>query len=111
MQFVPFRACEFVRACDFVREQLTLPYVLDICVQLASGVRHLHACGILHRDLKSDNALVAGKDPLVVKWADFGCSVKLAAAPAPVGSSTYGKGTWVGARILRCDFLGPFFLC
>ena len=70
--------------------QLTLPYVLDICVQLTSGLRHLHAaCGIVHRDLKSDNALVAGKDPLVVKWADFGCSVKLNDGTT---SATFGTG-------------------
>ena len=75
--------------------QLTLPYILDICVQLASGVRHLHACGILHRDLKSDNALVAGLTPVVVKWADFGCSVKLAGR---VGSATYGCGKLFGTR-------------
>ena len=60
--------------------QLTFPYMLSICVQLASGLQHLHACGVLHRDLKSDNALVQSVTPLIVKWADFGCSVKLAAA-------------------------------
>ena len=70
--------------------QLTLPYLLNICVQLTSGLRHLHSCGILHRDLKSDNALVASKDPLIVKWADFGCSVKL--VPSTADRVTYGKG-------------------
>ena len=81
-----------------VRSQLTLPYVLNVCVQLTSGLRHLHAaCGVLHRDLKTDNALVAGKDPLVVKWADFGCSVKLTGGPtSSAGGSTYGKGGCVG---------------
>ena len=73
--------------------QLTLPYVLNVCVQLTSGLRHLHAaCGVLHRDLKTDNALVAGKDPLVVKWADFGCSVKLAGGAASAGvARNYGN--------------------
>ncbi len=46
-------------------------------LQLACGVKHLHACGVLHRDLKADNALIASLQPLVVKWADFGVSVKL----------------------------------
>ena len=59
--------------------QLTLPYAVNICFQLACGLQHLHACGVLHRDLKTDNALVQALQPLVVKWADFGCSVKLAA--------------------------------
>ena len=56
--------------------QLTLPYLLDICTQLTNGVQHLHSCGIIHRDLKSDNALVASFTPLTIKWIDFGCSVK-----------------------------------
>ena len=53
--------------------QLPVPYLLDVCVQLASGVHQLHEGGIIHRDLKADNALVQGRR---VKWADFGCSVK-----------------------------------
>ena len=68
--------------------QLTLPFLVDICVQLISGVQHLHACGVLHRDLKTDNALVVSLAPLLVKWADFGVSVKLAAAR----DATYGVG-------------------
>ncbi len=59
----------------------------DVFLQLACGMKHLHGCGVLHRDLKTDNALIAGRDPLVVKWADFGCSVKL-----EMGNSTYGAG-------------------
>ena len=69
--------------------QATLPYLVDICVQLTSGLRHLHACGVLHRDLKTDNALVQSLQPLVVKWADFGCSVKLKGGTT---SATYGTG-------------------
>ena len=79
-----------------------MPYVLNICVQLASGLLHLHAaCGVLHRDLKTDNALVHGLLPLIVKWADFGCSVKLAAgSTSAAGEATYGKGEWA------CDYRG-----
>ena len=74
--------------------QLTLPYVLVICLQLASGVHFLHSCDVLHRDLKTDNALVSALTPtLVVKWADFGCSVPLTVAtPSPYGLQK-GKAT------------------
>ena len=86
----PPRHCRLVYVLCVPHPQLTLPYVLNICVQLTSGLLHLHAaCGVLHRDLKTDNALVAGKDPLVVKWADFGCSVKLMGGAT---STTYGNG-------------------
>ncbi len=57
--------------------QITADHVADIFTQLASGLRQLHDCGVLHRDLKTDNALIAGLMPFVVKWADLGCSVKL----------------------------------
>jgi serine/threonine protein kinase len=62
----------------------TVDIVLNAFVQLASGVKHLHACGVLHRDLKTDNALIQSVAPLVVKWADFGCSVMLD-APSSYG--------------------------
>ena len=65
--------------------------MVDICYQLACGLLHLHGCGVLHRDLKTDNALVAAKDPLVVKWADFGLGVKLDTSPADCAPRPYGS--------------------
>ena len=56
--------------------QLTLPYV------------QVKACSVLHRDLKTDNAIVARLAPVVVKWSDFRCSVKLATAGRGAGPST-----------------------
>ena len=55
-------------------------------MQLTLGVAHIHACGILHRDLKADNALIQALDPLWLKWGDFGCAVQL-------GKDKYGDGT------------------
>ncbi len=77
-----FCFCFFVYSAQWTADKAT-----DVFLQLACGVKHLHACGVLHRDLKTDNALVQASDPLVVKWADFGCSVLLAAVDA---ESTYG---------------------
>ena len=71
--------------CCCMRSQLGAAFVLDVMVQLALGVAHLHSCGILHRDLKADNALIQGLDPLVVKWGDYGCAVQL-------GVNLYGDG-------------------
>ena len=64
---------------------------MEVMHQLALGVAHMHACGILHRDLKADNALIQALDPLVIKWSDFGCAVELGHAP-------YGTGVWTPAR-------------
>ena len=52
----------------------------------------MHACRVLHRDLRTDNALVAGLTPLVVKWADFGVSVKLAGATCDAATPYGGQG-------------------
>ena len=67
--------------------QLSATFVLEVMVQLAVGVAHMHSCGILHRDLKADNALIQGLDPLVVKWGDYGCAVQL-------GRNLYGDGRY-----------------
>ena len=66
--------------------QLVASLVLDVMLQLALGVAHMHSCGILHRDLKSDNALIQSIVPLVVKWGDYGCAVQL-------GKNVSGDGT------------------
>jgi serine/threonine protein kinase len=68
-------------------EQWTAAIATDVFLQLACGMKHLHACGVLHRDLKTDNALIQSIAPLVVKWADFGVSVKLDGKGV---ASTYG---------------------
>ena len=39
---------------------------------------HLHQLGILHRDLRAANVLVAAVDPIRVVIADFGVSHQLA---------------------------------
>jgi serine/threonine protein kinase len=51
--------------------------VANVFLQLAAGVMQLHAKNVVHRDLKTDNALVSAVVPLTVKWADFGCAVSL----------------------------------
>ena len=54
---------------------------MDVMLQLTVGVAHMHACGILHRDLKADNALIQALDPLWVKWGDYGCAVQFERNP------------------------------
>ena len=66
---------------------MTGAFVLEVMVQLTLGVAHLHSCGILHRDLKADNAFIQARDPLVIKWGDFGCAVQL-------GKNCYGDGMY-----------------
>ncbi len=52
-----------------------MDFVIDLLFQLVLGVEHMHTCGVLHGDLRLDNALVFSRRPLVVKWSNFGSAV------------------------------------
>lgn len=51
---------------------LPLNLVLKLALDIAHGMQYLHAQGILHRDLKSENLLL--DEYMCVKVADFGIS-------------------------------------
>ncbi len=60
---------------------LSLPLAVDIMLQIAEGMKYLHECGVMHRDLKADNVLINVVDnesyisPSVqVKLTDFSLS-------------------------------------
>jgi serine/threonine-protein kinase len=69
-------------ACEFVR-------------QTAEGLRHAHEMGIVHRDVKPRNLMVARPNPaapLVVKIADFGIPKALAGAGPFAAPEARGAG-------------------
>ncbi|CAL4968787.1 unnamed protein product [Urochloa decumbens] len=51
-------------------QRFTEPQVKCLMTQLLGGLRHCHARGVLHRDIKGSNLLVGGDG--VLKIADFG---------------------------------------
>lgn len=70
--------------------QLSLKQALHYCEQVCAGLRHAHAQGIIHRDIKPQNLLLT-KDKDVVKIADFGVA-RLGSSDAPitrVGTNVY----------------------
>lgn len=74
---------DYLRDADnFFPHQMVLTAALDVAV----GMAHIHASGVLQRDLKSKNCLLS--DNLVVKVADFGL--------ARFQSTAYGALTFVG---------------
>ncbi|MBI5517459.1 MAG: protein kinase [Deltaproteobacteria bacterium] len=74
MEYVPGSTLEArVRASP---EGLAVETALDLALQVAHGVEFLHARGVVHRDLKPGNCLVADGDS--VRLTDFGLG-KLAA--------------------------------
>ena len=56
-----------------------LPFdsAVSILQQCVGGLYHLHQLGILHRDYRAANVLLASMDPLHVVIADFGVSHQL----------------------------------
>ncbi|EAN78428.1 protein kinase, putative [Trypanosoma brucei brucei TREU927] len=69
---------------------IPLPTVRQWTFQIVCGVKYLHDCGIVHRDIKGDNVLVSLEG--IIKLADFGCSKTI----DDVCSKTHGCETMVG---------------
>ena len=67
------------------RRELTAEGVLDIGRQIADAVAHAHSHGIVHRDLKSSNMVIATDGR--VKVLDFGIATRVAAAADAVTES------------------------
>lgn len=57
------------------RGALTLPEVIDIMLQLTSGIAHAHESYIIHRDVKPQNVLIL--EDGTVKITDFGIATAL----------------------------------
>ena len=84
----------FCHAC-FPQGGLTLGQALHVSVQVLTGLQHLHRLGVLHRDLRTSNILVEGRDPLHVLVADFGVSHVLRQLEGATGTVGYA-----GLRLL-----------
>ncbi|MFN2454339.1 MAG: protein kinase [Pyrinomonadaceae bacterium] len=81
---VRFIATEFIEGQtlrELIAEQdLPLEEILDIAIQIASGLTAAHAAGIVHRDIKPEN--IMRRTDGIVKILDFGIA-KLTEQSAP----------------------------
>lgn len=68
---------------------------MELATQLFSGLRDLHAIGILHRDIKPDNLLLA-TDGQTLKIADLGWCAEIRDLP----TNTAGTFTYMAPEIL-----------
>jgi serine/threonine protein kinase len=99
---VHFIATEFIDGKtirELIRaETLTLGELIDIAIQLVSGLSAAHAAGIVHRDIKPEN--VMRRHDGVVRILDFGIA-KLVEAPASE------MATEVGALLGTPAYVSP----
>ena len=74
---------DVVRYCCFTALQpIPWPTVLTLLSQIADGLSMVHACDIIHRDVKADNVFISAIVPLAVKLGDLGLSHVLSTAGA-----------------------------
>ncbi len=91
MEFVPGKTVhQLVRELGPFDERHTL----DIAIQVAASVQEAHDRGIVHRDIKSANVMLARDDPtLIVKVLDFGVGKQV----GPVAEEVTVPGHFVGS--------------
>ncbi|GAB2254228.1 hypothetical protein Droror1_Dr00022037 [Drosera rotundifolia] len=69
------------------------PLLLKLMRDMVSGLVHLHELGIIHRDIKPQNVLVAKDKTLCAKLSDMGISKRLIADMSSLGQHVTGYGT------------------
>ena len=93
----PFIAMEFIEGTTLRSEISAGPLaearVIQYAAELASALAHAHGRGVLHRDIKSANAIVTPENKL--KLLDFGLA-KVIAAGDETRSVATEAGTWLG---------------
>ena len=90
-------------------QSVSIGTAVTILQQCVAGLHHLHTLGIIHRDFRAANILIAGTVPLHVVVADFGVSHQLrvyAEAAAALGTAA-GAGTHVRTVLSGNDGLFP----
>jgi tetratricopeptide (TPR) repeat protein/TolB-like protein/predicted Ser/Thr protein kinase len=79
--------------------ELTLREIIDIGIQVGEGLNRAHEDGIVHRDIKPQNLLLA-KDGRV-KVADFGLAKVKGGSKITTGGSTFGTMAYMSPEQTR----------
>lgn len=87
-----------------VDERLVLVRRFAWC--LVNALRHVHALGVVHCDVKGRNVLVGGggNGGSVAKLADFGAAVEFSGGDC---AAPRGSPMWMAPEVLRREYQGP----
>jgi serine/threonine protein kinase len=77
----------------------------DLCVQIAAGLGALHAAGIVHRDVKPPNVLLADGDQALV--ADFGIARHRDASALTEPGQVIGSAPYMAPEQIRGEEITP----
>ena len=78
MEYAPFGdLSKILQKRKKLKEYFTENELLNIYLQIASGLKAIHAKQIIHRDLKSANIFITQNNDLILKIGDFNVSKKI----------------------------------
>ncbi|XP_064631281.1 serine/threonine-protein kinase 10-A-like isoform X2 [Lineus longissimus] len=85
-----------------LEKPLTEPQIRCICHEMCEALAFLHQCGVIHRDLKAGNVLLAMDG--TVRLADFGVSAKNG-DPKAKRDTFIGTPFWMAPEVISCETL------
>ena len=86
---------------NFKKERFTDGTVWCVLHDVASGLKHIHACGFVHLDIKPANILIGGDG--VLKIGDFGNAVEI----GEDRDGSEGDTRYMPAELLESSFKEP----